>query len=52
MIDHITPEQAECGARRPHFPAVTSSCTQPLGRDGPHVSVDDYVQWSKEDDRG
>ncbi|WP_065961246.1 hypothetical protein [Curtobacterium sp. UCD-KPL2560] len=47
-----TAEEAECGARHPHFPAVTSSCTQPLGHDGPHASVDGYIQWPEEGDRG
>lgn len=40
--------EVECGSRHPHFPAVTSTCTQPLGHDGPHVSIDDYVQWPEE----
>lgn len=35
----------ECGARHPHFPAITSKCTQPVGHDGPHVSIEDYIQW-------
>lgn len=40
---------AECGVRHPAFPAVTSSCTQPLGHDGSHVSIDDCIQWGEAD---
>lgn len=35
----------ECGARHPGFPTITSSCTQNVGHRGPHVSIDDYIQW-------
>lgn len=48
MTDVGVDEYTECGNRHPHFPAITSSCTQPLGHDGPHVSIDDYIQWDQE----